>query len=173
MAKDNEVTITEKIQVFDNFLSDYEFGQLKTLMMGETFPWYFNDGIVAYNDSNYQFTHAFYHNDSYGNLDNPNFSFVEPCVRRLGVTRLVRVKANLNHRTLFHRNGGFHVDYNNLHTAILYINTNNGWTKFKGGGKIKCVENRMVIFDSNIQHAGFTCTDKKRKVVVNFNYGTN
>ena len=89
MAKDREVTITEKIQVFDNFLSDCEFGQLKTLMMGETFPWYFNNGIVAYNDSNYQFTHAFYHNDAYGNLDNPNFSFVEPCVRRLGVTRLV------------------------------------------------------------------------------------
>ena len=65
------------------------------------------------------------------------------------------------------------IDYKNIYTAILYINTNNGWTKFKGGGKIKCVENRIVIFDSNIQHAGFTCTDKKRKVVVNFNYGTN
>ena len=30
---------------------------------------------------------------------NPNFSFVEPCVRRLGVTRLVRVKANMTIRS--------------------------------------------------------------------------
>jgi hypothetical protein len=28
----------------------------------------------------------------------------------------------------------------------------------------------MVIFDSNIKHAGITCTDEKRRVVVNFNY---
>ena len=57
--------------------------------------------------------------------------------------------------------------------AIYYINTNNGWTKFKGGCKVKCVENRMVIFDSNIKHCGFTCTNENRKVVINFNYGTN
>ena len=45
-----------------------------------------------------------------------------------------------------------------------------GWTQFKKGGKVKCVENRMVIFDSNLEHTGFSCTDQKRKVVVNFNY---
>ena len=41
---------------------------------------------------------------------------------------------------------------------------------FKKGGKVKCIENRLVTFDSNLEHAGVTCTDKKRKVVINFNY---
>ena len=30
--------------------------------------------------------------------------------------------------------------------------------------------NRMVIFDSNLEHQGVTCTDEKRRVIVNFNY---
>ena len=55
-------------------------------------------------------------------------------------------------------------------TSIFYLNTNNGWTQFKKGGKVKCVENRLVTFDSNLEHAGVTCTDQKRKVVINFNY---
>ena len=55
-------------------------------------------------------------------------------------------------------------------TAILYINTNNGYTKFKKGGKVKSVANRMLIFDSQLEHAGVTCTDALRRVVVNFNY---
>ena len=55
-------------------------------------------------------------------------------------------------------------------TSILYLNTNNGWTAIKGYGKVENVANRMVIFDSNLQHSGVTCTDKNRRVVINFNY---
>ena len=55
-------------------------------------------------------------------------------------------------------------------TSILYLNTNNGWTAIKGYGKVERVANRMVIFDSNLQHSGVTCTDKNRRVVINFNY---
>ena len=38
------------------------------------------------------------------------------------------------------------------------------------GGKVKSVENRMVIFPSDLYHQGFTCSDKQRKVVINFNF---
>ena len=55
-------------------------------------------------------------------------------------------------------------------TAILYINTNNGWTRFKKGARVKSIANRIVIFDSNLEHSGVTCTDEKRRVVMNFNY---
>ena len=55
-------------------------------------------------------------------------------------------------------------------TSILYLNTNNGWTEIQGNGKIECVKNRLVTFDSNLIHSGYTCTDQKRKVVLNFNY---
>ena len=29
-------------------------------------------------------------------------------------------------------------------TSIYYVNSNNGFTRFKGGGKVKSVANRMV-----------------------------
>ena len=32
------------------------------------------------------------------------------------------------------------------------------------------VANRMVIYDSEVDHDGITCTDEKRRVVINFNY---
>ena len=71
---------------------------------------------------------------------------------------------------MFHRNTGWHVDNKNMKTSILYINTNNGYTKIKGHGKVKSVANRMVIFPSTLEHAGFACSDKKKRVVVNFNW---
>ena len=73
---------------------------------------------------------------------------------------------------MFHRGcGGYHTDLTgSTHTSILYMNTNNGYTKFKKGGKVKSVENRMVIFPSDLEHQGFTCTDNQRRVVINFNF---
>ena len=83
-----------------------------------------------------------------------------------------------------------HVDYPNMKTAAFYINTNNGYTKFRrewGDWAVvngypedpdheRIVEsrsNRMVIFDSNLEHSGYTCTDEKVRVLVNFNYEGN
>ena len=55
-------------------------------------------------------------------------------------------------------------------TATYYLNTNNGYTELKTGEKVESVENRMLVFDSNIEHQGVTCTDEKRRVLINFNY---
>ena len=55
-------------------------------------------------------------------------------------------------------------------TAILYLNTNNGYTEFKSGDKVKSVSNRVVVFDSNLKHRTVTCTDQKTRIVINFNY---
>ena len=55
-------------------------------------------------------------------------------------------------------------------TAVFYVNTNNGYTIFESGEKVSSVENRMVIFDSNILHTGTTCTDERVRCVLNFNY---
>ena len=162
------------VKIIDNFLSESVFRQVQQTLMSDGFPWYFNDGILYHGEKGkYQFTHSFFTQDG---LKHDYYNSIEPCLHELGATTLLRVKANLNPKTLFHRNTGWHVDFTNqppLKTSVFYINSNNGWTKFKDGCKVKCVENRMVIFDSNIEHAGFTCTNQKRKVVVNFNYGTN
>ncbi len=55
-------------------------------------------------------------------------------------------------------------------TSILYINTNNGYTRFETGEVVESVENRLVTFPANLKHTGTSCTDEKVRVVVNFNY---
>ena len=55
-------------------------------------------------------------------------------------------------------------------TAIYYLNTNNGFTKFENGDKVNSVANRIVIFDSNLKHTGTSCTDSYARLLINFNY---
>ena len=168
------------MKVIDDFLPSSEFEKLQSILMGNTFPWYFNDGINEESDERYQFIHQFfyydYDKDQYQTT--PLFSILESVgIKLLGLTnpsgKLYRIKANLNPRTVFHRKGGWHIDFINdppFKTAVYYVNTNNGWTEFKKGGRVKSVANRMLIFDSNLEHQGVTCTDEKRRVVINFNY---
>ena len=166
------------VKVIDNFLPPYSFRQIQSVMMGDEFPWYLNDGILYKGDPNYQLTHALY--DESGLIGCPTFRqnshhmvLFDYCLKNLGVKKLLRIKANLNPSQTYHQRGGYHIDYRDVTTAVYYVNTNNGWTHIKGYGKVKCVENRMVIFDSNLQHEGVTCTKGKVKIVVNFNYIDN
>ena len=165
----------ERIEIIDNFLPDNVFYPLYDLLSSTNFPWYFNDFVVDENSSldNYQFTHTFI-NSSRDIVYTPFHSFITPIIEKLGVKKLERVKANLNTRTSNHIEGGYHIDTDKkVTTSILYMNTNNGWTEFEEGDKIDCVQNRIVTFNSNMMHTGYTCTDQKRKMVINFNYGTN
>ena len=69
---------------------------------------------------------------------------------------------------------GLHTDLpkpdSKVKTAILYLNTNNGYTKFENGEIVGSVENRLVLFDGNMQHAGTTCSDKRYRAVFNLNF---
>ena len=61
--------------------------------------------------------------------------------------------------------------HENCMTSILYINTNNGYTKFEDSGEIiKSVENRMITFDSSRRHSGSSCTDEYNRFVLNINW---
>ena len=85
-------------------------------------------------------------------------------------TSLMRIKANLNVATKEYLTRELHTDFNvPCTTAIAYMNTNNGYTLFEDGTKVESKENRVVIFDSSLRHAGIP-TDKKRRVVINFNF---
>ena len=41
---------------------------------------------------------------------------------------------------------------------------------FKNGKVIDSVENRFIMFNSQLEHTGTTCTNQKRRIVINFNY---
>ena len=159
------------LEIVDNFLPNYEFEKIKKLMMGDWFPWFYNPDIVHKGDGKSQFTHVFFYQPPPWNGKNSEyFDLWIPCIQKLKCHSLYRIKANLTYRTVFHRKTKLHIDKEDMFTAIFYINTCNGYTRFKNGPNVKSVANRMVIFDSNLQHSGVTCTNGQVRVVVNFNF---
>ena len=169
------------MKVIDNFLPEYQFKQIESICLGQLFPWYWNETIVfpyedGYNPKDYQFTHVIFDQRPPWNSTPSNFYPLirDTVLRSLGINECYRIKMNLNPRTIFNNSGGWHVDFENepeiKNTAVYYLNTCNGYTKFKKGGKVKSVANRIVIFDSQLYHQGYTCTDQKRRVVMNFNW---
>ena len=82
------------------------------------------------------------------------------------------IKANLLFKTPTIIEHGYHVDYRTRphQTAILYLNSNNGYTRFRGGKKITSEKNKLVKFDGSLWHTGSSCTDQQHRIVINFNY---
>ena len=69
-----------------------------------------------------------------------------------------------------------HIDFGDVtgyKTAIYYVNSNDGYTKFETGEIVESVGNRLVIFDGRIKHCGSTHTNQKYRIVINFNYFSN
>ena len=170
-----------KIEVIDNFLPNYYFKQLQSRLLGSHFPWFYNEHILDQHigkTKKFQFIHILYHINNQYNREADYYSMVRDPLnlirQKLNVTELYKIKANLRPRSFFNRSGGgYHIDTSNYsHTSIYYINTNNGYTKFKNGTKVKSVENRMVVFPSHLEHQGYTCSNKFKRVVLNFNYNS-
>ena len=183
------------IKVIDDFMPEDEWTQMRDVVMlpHNAFPWNFAPQTVQEHlmkvdplDA-YQFVHTPY--TIMSSNDNPNipprtnipifeprsFQLFLPIINnpKLNCKVLIKMKLNLNPRRSTIMEHGFHVD-NDLpkaKTAVLYFNDNNGYTLFeKTGEKVYSKENRIVIFDNHLKHTGTTCTDKKRRVVMNINF---
>ena len=94
---------------------------------------------------------------------------------KLNIKEIVRAKFNLLYRTEKIQEHGMHIDIekpaDKSKTAVLYLNTNNGYTKFESGEKITSVANRLVLFDATMPHAGTTNSCKQPyRAVLNLNY---
>ena len=88
----------------------------------------------------------------------------------MGITQ---VRVNLTFRDKDCVESGFHTDKDKGKTAILYLTTCNGKTVFKKNNEeisLDNIDNRIVIFDSNIQHKAIYQTDVHRRILINFNY---
>jgi len=156
------------IEIIDNFLDKNYFQKINQEFLSTNFPWYFHNGKVYENDGGIQFTHIFY-NDYKVNSD--YFFILEPLLNLLNIKSLVKIKLNFTPKETVLKQFGFHTDNKfNCKTAIFYLNTNNGKTIFKDLKDVNSVENKLVKFDSNIQHTGTSTTNKPYRMVLNLNY---
>jgi len=163
-------------KVIDNLLDKIYFEQIYNMFYhNKNFPW-FPSSVLDYKDYK-QFVHFFYKNYKPNSIYN---EILEPIYSILKIKALIKVKANHLWKTDkiiehgFHTDGAEHIiknDNPDWKTAIFYINTNNGYTKFNVDNKIvKSKANRLVTFPANVKHTGTTCTDKNERIVININY---
>tara|TARA_X000000368_G_C23027312_1_gene710856 strand:+ start:920 stop:1453 length:534 start_codon:yes stop_codon:yes gene_type:complete len=175
------------IDIQDNFLPLNEFEQLRDGLLRWDFPWYIahvvND-IEEYVDEmfNMQFSHLFYNTYS---PQCDQISILEPILKKLQPIAIFKIKANMMPNQGKIVEHGLHTDVtdtkthlinsiskikDHMKTSILYLNTNNGYTKFEDGTKVESVANRMVTFPNHIMHTGTTTTDSQYRLVLNLNY---
>ena len=157
-------------KIIDNYLSTEDHLILNAVLESNNFPWYFQKRSVNLKDKNkfdFHFGHNFYLND---NVTSDYFKTLNPIIEKLKVNSLIRIKGNLNPVTSKPFNSKPHKDQSfDCKVALYYLNTNNGYTVINDE-KIKCIKNRIVLFNSNVEHYGVTCTDEPTKLAINFNY---
>ena len=162
------------IEVFDNFLEHELFKKISDKIINS--QWSYSDLIISFDKricdelDNHQMYNMIYSDDEpksdmfhliRGIMMNDKFNFKS----------LIKIKANLSFRTTEKIIHGYHVDVPyECKTAIYYLNTNDGCTMFEDGREVGSVENRLVIFNSQLAHTGTTCTYQKIRSVINFNY---
>ena len=164
------------IKVIDNLVDEQYFKQLQNQFMSPEVPWIYADNVIGEEDLrcdpkyNYQLALDIYSDFS---PKSQAFEILHPIVThpKLNMVGLFRIKANMNTATEEIQEHGLHTDAAfKCKTAVFFLNTNNGYTLFEDGTKVESVANRMVTFPSTMKHSGSTCTDQKRRVVINFNY---
>ena len=160
--------------IIDDFLDQDYFNFLREKIMGDSFSWFYIDYIVDKNkqDSEFQFIHTVY----YKTLDDSDtYEHLKKMLEKMGAKSVWRIKLNLIPKTLKIVQNEFHTDVHNDSdagwiTSIFCMNSSDGYTIFKNGTVIESVANRLITFPAKMKHTGTSCTNQKRRVVINFNY---
>ena len=164
------------MNIIDDFLEQKDFDKLQTFMMGADFDWHYNDAVVyRRQEDEFQFIHIFYKDAA---PRSSTIQFLDPILVKINPISILRIKTNLLTRTPNIVENTFHVDISSvseeklkqLTISIFYVNTNNGYTEFEDGTKVESVANRLITFPANLKHRGTSCTDEKRRIIINFNY---
>jgi len=160
------------MNIFKNFLPEEDFKKFKIELFEKEFPWFYRDKQLYYvkNDKTFYFSHGFIKDQTI--LSDYYKPYIEPILEKLKATSILEVRANLLVNTGKKQKSVYHIDFPTFKnkTAILYMNTCNGFTSFEKNKNIPCEENKIVIFNNGIKHAAVSQTDSKRRIVINFNY---
>lgn len=168
------------LMVFDDFLPVADFDVLARLMLetNRPFGWFLEKVMTEeYGhdlSQDMQMSHLFY-SDALFRPTSDYWVHLSPAIRLLNPTALLRVKANLQWKVENQTERNFHTDVpinkcDGIKTAVLYMNTNNGYTKFQDGRRVDSVSNRLAVFDASLYHTGVAATDVDCRVVINFDF---
>ena len=165
-----------KYKVIDNFLEPKLFKEFKDNIFNDSnTPWFFrksqqSEGVIK---TNPWFSLCFF--NEFKNDFRAFDMYLNEIYKKLDCKSLINSRANLTIASRIKFNLYWHNDYlyKNSKTAIFYLNNTDGNTFLKINNKkigIECVENRMLIFSSDIKHAAGQHTNAVRRIVLNINY---
>ena len=168
------------IKIIDNLLPQQQWQELYDYYLRGDCLWTYKEHMVCPVEKNchFQFVHSILLGNGVGSiwLDETRLIRIQPILEKLNIAFLLRAKVNLTTRTHEPFQSDFHCDTdNNNLTAIYYVNTCNGKTRFENPeiGDVDSVGNRVVIFNARQKHCTVTATDVQARVVVNINYLPN
>ena len=120
----HKINMGAQYQVIDNFLPEKQFEMLRSIIMSYYFPWCYWWGRGDDEITKDFFFHNFYRKGE--EQSSEYFSILGPSLQKLvGDRELIRVKGVFTTQTAVPWNSGYHHDYDDITTAIYYINTNN------------------------------------------------
>jgi len=178
--------------IIEDVLTDVQFNQLSDVVMGTSFPWFYNPSSVYIGEPmatngkvvDYpQFVHRVYDD---GEVRSNIFPFIVPIVTKIPHSRIVRVKMNLNFHDAEMKEDSYSVPHVDTYekdcvTAVFYVNDSDGDTylfnepegtpfdQLTVKHQVSPKKNSLVVFPSNTLHSGNTPRLYKRRVVININ----
>jgi hypothetical protein len=161
-------------EVFENFLPQAHFDDIKRLLMTNMIPWFYTDRVVS-TQKHFMFGHTFMENGQVVNqrLFEPVRGMLLPLqdkVKFIGVSRIRAVLYTNQGKEIKHPT---HVDIpldsgvsDKFRIAVFHVNNCNGKTVI-GDQEIQSKENQLILF-KNVPHYGTVQTDTETRVVINF-----
>ena len=161
-----------EFKIIDNFLDKSYLENLKRVIFSPETPWFFRESLTLTGKSKDE---PFYNHCLYNEHESKSslFKHMGEILNKLNIVAINEIRINSMNSRKEQYECDWHVDrYFKCKTAILYLNTCNGYSILKTSPetKINTIENRMVIFNSEIEHKGVSATDTKRRLLINFNY---
>jgi len=155
--------------VIDDFLPPDYFENIVNVIGDRNFPWFYIDGIADANDNQDGYlAHSFYQENK---VNSGLFDHLKSLIDKINAKSLIRVRALAYIRQDTLTEHGKHVDCSFPHKAcVLYLNSNDGFTRLSDGTCIESVKNRALFFDGSLTHNSTNCTTTKRRMVLTINY---
>ena len=170
--------MAKKVQIFNNFLDQEVFLEIKKFIMSPRCQWRYVNYIAHKdgrdNDNDGYFVHSFKdcHPQTFVDRypESPHFPLIVKILDKIKYRNILRIRSSLYPRRDVQKPDPFHIDYDFPHkVCIFYVNTNNGYTMFENGEKIPSVENQLATFDGNEKHCSVVQTDTSARYIVNIN----
>jgi hypothetical protein len=153
-----------KYNIINNFIEhELDFLQIKNFILTQ-YPFYYTP-----KDDGFVFTHLLF---SDNNITSNYLNMLRPIYSKLDLKALIRVKVNifpnLNNEFIEYKSDS---DLNYSHKkAIIFLNTNNGYTQLENGEKIESLENSVLLLENHNEHIDTNCTNDKIRCTIVIEY---